>query len=101
MSIHTPKAAAKGTWTFGPLASDEVVAVGAYDTDYSVDIHDVVLGGGTCKIYGSPTTTGAVWVALATIAADAATLVTTPWQRLKVTLTGAAAATIYVVVRNG
>lgn len=101
MSIFTQKAMAKGTFSFGPLASDEVVAVGAYTNGVSVDCRSVVLGGGTCKIYGSPVLTGNVWSPLATIAADTPTAITTPWQRIKVTLTGAATATIYVVAQNG
>jgi len=94
--FYTAKAAT-GTYSFGPLASDEVVQVGQYDHPYYVNVSDLALGGGTCKVYISPATTGAVWTAHTDVVADGVVTVSTPCHRLKVTLTGAAAATLYCV----
>lgn len=97
MSRYYTAKAATGTYSWGPLATDEVVQTGQYDHPYTLDTASLALGGGTAKLYGSPATSGTAWNEVANIVVDGVIVIISPYQRMKVTLTGAAAGTFHLI----
>jgi len=99
MSDFTPRAAVSGTWSFGPLASGDVYAVGAYQSPYNLDFRNLVAGAGI-HIWASPNTSGTNWTDLGAVVADGTQSITGPWQRLKVVIGAGGSADIYLVVNS-